>query len=1315
MCQLDERIYISAHGNRAKFEDSFPCDKAQPGKLCSKVKKKTTEYYPRNGIVPRRDGTPSPVNPATPTGTGSYLVQQRRPSLTKREESVKREIVIEFGSKRDKGKKYSSNSTKHSSISAGATYDDVAAESQDEDASHTIRTGLPELSLPSSGYECSDVDSTTPNVAHGYHHRHTSSVSSYMGSSKTPSLYVTPDPYYDLLASTRSKRFTPVSHWPTNAGASSSIDTDFQSDSGYSSFMARTTSSVESSWSTPDESAPVTKTLKGDGQCPSPDNTCYWTNEYVDPQVHDRRTSSEVKQVRSVDPTQKIRRLTRYHMEPKGPQASSRRQTTGHENETTHDCTDPNCVTCGPNVRVQRKWRSSVSSRDSSSAVSAQSGHWIETARPRFRAPLTFSPPESYMYSFMDSNPFLVAQPPLPFPSEQNPHGYPGPIMPPPPLSKNNRGPTGRPLRPPTPDPSPRNDLSRELSLARESHPVSLSNERRRRSSFRRVPVIVQSKLREDAETSRLDEAVENNRYPNSIRNDSAWSPRVVHPNDSAKHDAELRGVFMEREHELLQLEEERGIEARSSLREEESDKLRKEERMRLREEERNQDGSKQSAVVIVDRMPQKEPRLGSANDETISPLPSKNNKLGKESMMRPGPDDSSAMNPKPEILPEPEVLFMRESGIYIHVQSSKQVPDAVKPLAIRPSPDTTHKDASDHLERPGSMQERTSVDKPNEQQPMKDITKQLILLPRLDATNAPPVRLSTSLDTRSNAIESNDSISGAIEEENGSASSGNSADESDETIEDCEVHIDDALNSAMNVVKNLLVRELLQTTLPDAMDASGGTNASSSGSGGSSTSQSLASSSVNSQTPPKGKRSRGGGRDPSDGDGDNSDNDDDRPKKKGGQDFPDCFPRRRLKCPFYQQHPEKYNKAACRGLGFVEMGKLKDHIKRVHTQPLRCSRCWLEMKSDEAYSEHLQQESICEKASEPLEDRIRPQLLKRLDFKKAPYSNARNVEEKWRILFKVLFPNNGTIPSPCKFDLSVRYSSVSLVSLTTIDEQQGISPQLERALYEALEEELTRELALVIEPIRARIKGCIPAIIDRCRAKLQSSTPSSDDEAVFTSLSTSSVTSNGKSGCVSTNRQDSPQRGFAKSPCSENPFGPPLNPDTLADGARASAVQPPASSANYFKTIDPQDIFAEGSGTDFSIQPANQHGPSHFSHKGGLSIMPELEKGLGSMNQMSYAYQPETHTLAALSDSAQMFSNESMMLEPYQLTKSSTQQEFLSLPSHTQPNWPGEEASWDKGNATHAESAEQSFQQTENSQDWEYFMRDFDLNGSRF
>jgi hypothetical protein len=82
MCRVEERIYISAEGHRSKFEETCPCDKARNGKLCSKVKTRTTEYYPKRGIVPRND-TPSLINPPTRTGTGTYLGQPG--------------IIIEFG------------------------------------------------------------------------------------------------------------------------------------------------------------------------------------------------------------------------------------------------------------------------------------------------------------------------------------------------------------------------------------------------------------------------------------------------------------------------------------------------------------------------------------------------------------------------------------------------------------------------------------------------------------------------------------------------------------------------------------------------------------------------------------------------------------------------------------------------------------------------------------------------------------------------------------------------------------------------------------------------------------------------------------------------------------------------------------------------------------------------------------------------------------------------------------------------------------------------------------------------------------------
>lgn len=220
MCRVEERIYVGADGHRSKFEEAFTCDKARGGRLCSKVKRRTTEYHPKNGTM-SRDDTPSPMNPPTPTGTGTYLTQQRRPSGTfarpstrDGQKTIKPEIIIEFGPKKGKSTKYpsvsvSTGSYKRSSLGASSVgSNEGAIESPGSDASNTIRTGFPDAPLPPTvAFGRSDAYIATPTVAQGRHHRHTSSSSSFTGSSRTPSLYVTSDPDYDSPTNQRTARY----------------------------------------------------------------------------------------------------------------------------------------------------------------------------------------------------------------------------------------------------------------------------------------------------------------------------------------------------------------------------------------------------------------------------------------------------------------------------------------------------------------------------------------------------------------------------------------------------------------------------------------------------------------------------------------------------------------------------------------------------------------------------------------------------------------------------------------------------------------------------------------------------------------------------------------------------------------------------------------------------------------------------------------------------------------------------------------------------------------------------------------------------
>ncbi|CAI9630826.1 unnamed protein product [Alternaria burnsii] len=150
----------------------------------------------------------SPTNPPTPTSSGAYLVQTRRssdsgsrPSTRDGQRPIHPEIIISFGSKKDKTKKYPSISVStkpfhQSSIGpresnkAAVDSDSEAAVSPDtegSETSYTLRTGFPEVSMstlasssktskeadikatePKASYSLLDSDSHNP-IHQGHH------------------------------------------------------------------------------------------------------------------------------------------------------------------------------------------------------------------------------------------------------------------------------------------------------------------------------------------------------------------------------------------------------------------------------------------------------------------------------------------------------------------------------------------------------------------------------------------------------------------------------------------------------------------------------------------------------------------------------------------------------------------------------------------------------------------------------------------------------------------------------------------------------------------------------------------------------------------------------------------------------------------------------------------------------------------------------------------------------------------------------------------------------------------------------------------
>ncbi|KAH7136032.1 hypothetical protein B0J11DRAFT_565277 [Dendryphion nanum] len=172
----------------------------------------------------------------------------------------------------------------------------------------------------------------------------------------------------------------------------------------------------------------------------------------------------------------------------------------------------------------------------------------------------------------------------------------------------------------------------------------------------------------------------------------------------------------------------------------------------------------------------------------------------------------------------------------------------------------------------------------------------------------------------------------------------------------------------------------------------------------------------------------------------------------------------RRLKCPFYQREPEAFSGAACRGEGFADMAKLS-----------------------------------CEIKVEPFDEKISHVFFtERLNFKKPPFSKASTTEEKWKLLYSILFPDDSNVPSPY--------------------DQHGISPRFEEILCKELEEEMSRQISAQLEPalrpILACIKERIHIIVQKCKEHLQK--PCANDSGTLSQAGTTSLansTGTGQSG----------------------------------------------------------------------------------------------------------------------------------------------------------------------------------------------------------
>lgn len=95
----------------------------------------------------------------------------------------------------------------------------------------------------------------------------------------------------------------------------------------------------------------------------------------------------------------------------------------------------------------------------------------------------------------------------------------------------------------------------------------------------------------------------------------------------------------------------------------------------------------------------------------------------------------------------------------------------------------------------------------------------------------------------------------------------------------------------------------------------------------------------------------------------------------------------------------------------------LREHLYRCHLLPLfQCIRCRTNFKSSEQLLQHSQAEIACNVVrDDPDQDGISQEQVMKLKSRKRN-RGVSSEHDKWIHVYKILFPGDYLIPSPCEF-----------------------------------------------------------------------------------------------------------------------------------------------------------------------------------------------------------------------------------------------------------------------------------------------------------
>lgn len=101
-------------------------------------------------------------------------------------------------------------------------------------------------------------------------------------------------------------------------------------------------------------------------------------------------------------------------------------------------------------------------------------------------------------------------------------------------------------------------------------------------------------------------------------------------------------------------------------------------------------------------------------------------------------------------------------------------------------------------------------------------------------------------------------------------------------------------------------------------------------------------------------------------------------------------------------------------------MKMYREHLYKTHKQQIHCSTCYQTFPTGTSKYEHESKPEKCKPAARKFFDGFNSEQERQMRCRKRTKISE---EEKWRVIYKILFPQvaENAIPSPCKQALAMR------------------------------------------------------------------------------------------------------------------------------------------------------------------------------------------------------------------------------------------------------------------------------------------------------